>query len=113
MKGFSSDTLEFFHTYDWPGNIREMKNLLEAVMVSTHSPWVTFQDLPETFRSQVLDARMPSEGEKDRLLVVLLSTRWNKAAAARKLSWSRMTLYRKMERYQIIRDDINYETPRR
>ncbi|TVM03474.1 MAG: two-component system response regulator [Candidatus Brocadia sp. WS118] len=101
IKGFSGDTLEFFHTYDWPGNIREMKNLLEAVIISTHSQWILLHDLPETFRHRVIDARMHSEDEKDRLLAVLLSTNWNKAKAARKLNWSRMTLYRKMERYQI------------
>lgn len=102
IKGFSGDTLEFFHAYDWPGNIRELKNLLEAVMVSTHSPWIMFQDLPERFRNRVIDGRMFSQDEKDRLLAVLLSTKWNKAESARKLNWSRMTLYRKMERYQII-----------
>ncbi|OOP56695.1 MAG: hypothetical protein AYP45_07765 [Candidatus Brocadia carolinensis] len=110
VKGFSSDTLVFFHTYDWPGNVREMKNLLEAVMVSTHTQWITFQDLPERFRSWVIDARMHSQDEKDRLLAVLLSTRWNKAEAARKLHWSRMTLYRKIERYEIIRVKSNTVT---
>lgn len=110
VKGFSSDTLVFFHTYDWPGNVREMKNLLEAVMVSTHTQWITFQDLPERFRSWVIDARMHSQDEKDRLLAVLLSTRWNKAEVARKLSWSRMTLYRKMERHQISRVKSNMVT---
>lgn len=102
VKGFSADTLEFFHAYDWPGNIRELKNLLEAVIISTRTPWITFQDLPESFRSRIADARLLSPDEKDRLLAVLLTTNWNKTEAARKLNWSRMTLYRKMERYQII-----------
>jgi DNA-binding NtrC family response regulator len=102
IKGFSGDTLEFFHTYNWPGNIREMKNLLEAVIVTTHSKWISFQDLPESFRRQATDAGILPRDEKNRLLAVLLSTNWNKADAARKLNWSRMTLYRKIERYQII-----------
>ncbi|MDN3514398.1 MAG: sigma-54 dependent transcriptional regulator [Candidatus Brocadia sp.] len=101
IKGFSGDTLEFFHTYDWPGNIRELKNLLEAVIINTHSQWISFQDLPESFRKRVIDTRMSSQDEGDRLLAMLLTTKWNKTEAARKLNWSRMTLYRKLERYHI------------
>lgn len=107
VKGFSGDVLKFFHTYDWPGNIREMKNLLEAIMVNKDFGWISFQDLPEAFRNRVIDARMHSQEEKDRLIAVLLSTRWNKTEAARKLNWSRMTLYRKMEQYEIIQTKSN------
>ncbi|MFO0795341.1 MAG: sigma-54 dependent transcriptional regulator [Candidatus Brocadiaceae bacterium] len=107
VKGFSSDTLEFLYTYDWPGNIRELKNLLEAVMISAISQWILLQDLPEAFRNRVINARMHSQDEKDRLLAVLLSTRWNKTEAARKLNWSRMTIYRKMEQYEIIQTKSN------
>lgn len=101
VKGFAADALEFFHTYNWPGNIRELKNLLEAIMANKDSGWVSIQDLPASFRNRVIDGRMLSQDEKDRVLAVLLSTNWNKAEAARKLSWSRMTLYRKLERYHI------------
>lgn len=105
IKGFSAHALKFFHSYDWPGNIRELKNLLESIMVNTDSGWISFQDLPESFRSRIIDTKTSSADEKDRLLAILLSTNWNKAEAARKLNWSRMTLYRKIGRYQIIRND--------
>lgn len=108
IKGFSAHALKFFHSYDWPGNIRELKNLLESIMVNTDAGWISFQDLPESFRSRIIDTKISSEDEKDRLLAILLSTNWNKAEAARKLHWSRMTLYRKIERYQIIKNDIHH-----
>lgn len=104
IKGFSGDALKFLHAYDWPGNIRELKNLSEAVIINTHTQRISFQDLPESFRRQAIDARILPGNEKDRLLTILLSTNWNKAEAARKLNWSRMTLYRKIERHQISQE---------
>lgn len=101
IKGFSGDALEFLYAYDWPGNIRELKNLLEAIIINSNTQWISFQDLPESIRRQAIDARILSRDEKDRLLAILLSTDWNKTEAARQLNWSRMTLYRKIEKYQI------------
>jgi transcriptional regulator of acetoin/glycerol metabolism len=42
--------------------------------------------------------------ERARLLWALAATNWNKSRAAAKLHWSRMTIYRKMERYNILRE---------
>jgi transcriptional regulator of acetoin/glycerol metabolism len=44
---------------------------------------------------------MPKD-EKKQILNVLLETKWNKSSAAQKLNWSRMTLYRKMSKYNIV-----------
>jgi transcriptional regulator of acetoin/glycerol metabolism len=44
-----------------------------------------------------------SQEEQDRLVGALLATNWNKSKAASRLRWSRMTLYRKMARYNIQR----------
>jgi transposase len=68
---------------------------------------VSFMDLPELFRAQLGEARDLSVGEDDLLLSALLSTNWNKSKAALKLHWSRMTLYRKLEKYHITVPDMN------
>ncbi len=100
VEGFGEDALDALLRYDWPGNVRELKNLLEAIFVDLPPPRISFADLPEQYQRRFRDAAPLAE--RDRLLSALLSTKWNKSKAARKLHWSRMTLYRKMAKYQII-----------
>lgn len=104
VEGLGDDALGPLLLYDWPGNVRELKNLLEAVYVCFRSQWIGFTDLPGLFRSQLANAGQ-SQTERDLLLSALLSTRWNKSQAAQKLHWSRMTLYRKMAKYEIVREN--------
>jgi DNA-binding NtrC family response regulator len=87
--------------YDWPGNIRELKNLLEATFVNVPNGAVDLADLPESFRQRLQDAAASGASERSQLLAALLCTKWNKSKAAEKLHWSRMTLYRKMAKYHI------------
>ncbi|MBI2875431.1 MAG: sigma-54-dependent Fis family transcriptional regulator [Candidatus Tectomicrobia bacterium] len=101
VAGFTAETLEYLRCYDWPGNIRELKNLLEATFVSPLPRQISWSDLPEPFRQRLQKAEVLPQNERDRLLFVLHATDWNKSQAARKLCWSRVTLYRKMARYQI------------
>jgi transcriptional regulator with PAS, ATPase and Fis domain len=88
--------------YTWPGNVRELKNVIEAVFVSRPMSKITFIDLPEWFRTRSLRCASTPLYESDRLLAVLEEVNWNKSKAATKLSWSRMTLYRKMAKYHIL-----------
>jgi DNA-binding NtrC family response regulator len=104
VEGLGDDALGPLLLYDWPGNVRELKNLLEAVYVHFRLQWIGFTDLPRQFRRQLGNAGQP-QTERDLLLSVLLSTRWNKSQAAQKLHWSRMTLYRKMAKYEIVREN--------
>jgi DNA-binding NtrC family response regulator len=108
VEGFAEEALEELLSYDWPGNIRELKNLVEATFINLDadkpalSQRIFLQDLPEPFRSRLTDREADSQGERDRLLTALLSTRWNKSKAAQKLQWSRMTLYRKLAKYHLL-----------
>jgi len=87
--------------YDWPGNIRELKNVLEAAFVNASNETMSMVDLPDQLRSFVLPVAGSLPDERQQLLRALLETRWNKSKAAEQLRWSRMTLYRKMRKYQI------------
>src|SRR5260370_21683081 len=87
--------------YNWPGNIRELKNLLEATMVNAPREKISFADLPELFRRRLEKAACDTRNEREQLLAALLGTKWNKSKAAEKLHWSRMTLYRKMAKYRL------------
>ena len=59
--------------------------------------------LPPCVRKYLSAASRPAE--RDALLDALAATNWNKTKAAGRLQWSRMTLYRKMAAYHIVRTD--------
>jgi two-component system response regulator HydG/two-component system response regulator AtoC len=97
VEGATPDALAALLRYDWPGNIRELRNLIEFLFVDPRST-VAFNQLPERFRHLGEVAGRP---ERERLVAALCATSWNKSRAARELNWSRMTLYRKLEKYQL------------
>ncbi len=85
--------------YAWPGNVRELRNLIEAALaINPSARTICLGDLPHSYRTR-LGASMPDE--RERLLHVLTRTGGNKAAAAREMNWSRVTLYRRLRHYQI------------
>jgi DNA-binding NtrC family response regulator len=102
VEGTDPDVMEALLRYDWPGNVRELRNLLEAIFVNLTSCTITLRDLPEHFRQRLKETANSAQSEVDRLLVALVSANWNKSEAALKLNWSRMTLYRKMAKYNLM-----------
>jgi transcriptional regulator with PAS, ATPase and Fis domain len=96
----SHEALDRLLDYPWPGNIRELKNVIESVFVSRPASEITMADLPDWFCKRALAPASP-RSEADRLLIALRECNWNKSAAAEKLNWSRMTLYRKMAKYHL------------
>lgn len=100
VEGFTEEVMELLLGYYWPGNIRELKNLMEALFINLPSRRVSFANLPESFQLLQENLELP-QGEREKLLTALLATNWNKSKAAEKLKMSRMTLYRKIEKYEI------------
>jgi DNA-binding NtrC family response regulator len=103
VRRLSDEALDCFFAHDWPGNIRELKNLLEAIFVDLPSGDVSTAQLPPHFSRGWAEMKPAPPDERERLLSALSATNWNKSKAADKLQWSRMTLYRKMARYNISR----------
>lgn len=106
VQGFTDEVLQLLSWYSWPGNVRELKNMLNVILLNLISPHIGFFDLPEQFQHHPHLSRRLARTERDFILATLKDTSWNKSKAAQKLSWSRMTLYRKMAKYQIGKDDI-------
>jgi transcriptional regulator with PAS, ATPase and Fis domain len=102
VEGVAAETLASLLRYDWPGNVRELKNLLEAAFVNRPARHIALADLPRQFRARLSEAGGVAQDERSQLLNALLATNWNKSQAAQKLRWSRMTLYRKMTKYQVV-----------
>jgi DNA-binding NtrC family response regulator len=102
VQGLSEEAIILLMRYDWPGNVRELMNLLEATFINLPQKEITFADLPKLFQQKLKETESIPGNERKRILSALLETKWNKAEAARKLQWSRMTLYRKISRYNIV-----------
>jgi DNA-binding NtrC family response regulator len=100
VDGPTDEALSALLRHDWPGNVRELRNLVEAVLTTLRSRHISLADLPAPYRRWPGDA---PEAERDRLLAALLATRWNKSKTAERLHWSRMSVYRKIAKYQLVR----------
>jgi DNA-binding NtrC family response regulator len=101
VERFAGGALDALLGYPWPGNVRELKNVVEAVFLNLAHGETVVRDLPR----QILCAwrklnELPPD-ERESMVRALLATHWNVSAAARKLEWSRMTMYRKLAKYNI------------
>lgn len=98
---FTDEFLGVLLEYDWPGNVRELKNLIERLFLLELSTPVGVEHLPAHVRQFLATSNSFSKDERELLISALFSTKWNKTKAAEMLNWSRMTLYRKIAKYQI------------
>lgn len=95
------------HAHRWPGNIRELRNVLNYARAVCSSSCIELDDLPESMKSvpvpHVKLAGEPARNPDAQLLVQYLrAAHWNVTAVARQLGISRMTLYRRMSRHGIV-----------
>jgi DNA-binding NtrC family response regulator len=100
-RNVEGDLVHRLQQYDWPGNVRELRNALESILVFSSSRSIGAGDMPMNIRQRLKPCKEPSSDERSHILCALNSASWNRAEAAKKLSCSRMTLYRKMEKYGI------------
>jgi DNA-binding NtrC family response regulator len=98
---FQSNAISCLQGYDWPGNIRELRNVLESILVFSTSKTIGLSDLPLEVRHGARSSEPPSEAQREKILDALNATSWNRKKAAESLNCSRMTLYRKMTQYAI------------
>ncbi len=105
VQGLSDEALFSLMRYDWPGNVRELMNLLEATFINLPQKEIAFADLPKLFQKKLNETKSAATSERKKIFSALLETKWNKSQAARKLQWSRMTLYRKMMKYNIVEQE--------
>ncbi len=106
----SGDVQKIFMDYPWPGNIREMENALEHAVIVCHQNTITMEHLPQNLRNLYNDKIpvLPSEDEigPEALLRALEKTGWNKAKAARLLGVNVRTIYRKIDKFNIVTERL-------
>jgi len=109
----SDRAISMLRNYDWPGNIRELKNVVEALLVNLAPETTGEVDVPPTVMRQLALALSAPVSERERLLEALVSTNWNKSRAAEKMHCSRMTLYRKLQHYRLDQSTSLSDAPRK
>jgi DNA-binding NtrC family response regulator len=111
VEGLTDEAIECLTSYPWPGNIRELRNLVEAVFVGHPSTKISPKDFPSSFCERISNRNGSYDDERQRIMSALLATQWNMSKAAQKLQWSRMTLYRKMARHHVSRESQSEQLP--
>ena len=108
LEGFSNGAKKALLSYEWPGNIRELRNSIESAVVLSRSSVIEVEDLPPSVRladksSQLsLDVGITlAEAEKQLIISTLVMCGGNKTRAAEVLGIGRKTLHRKLQEYQI------------
>jgi DNA-binding NtrC family response regulator len=100
----AADAMQALLNYSWPGNIRELANVLERGQILAEDHLITLDDLPETMHgSPALPADVDPlnlrERERQTTVAALQQVKGNKVHAARLLGISRRALYRLIEKY--------------
>ncbi len=101
----SAEALAALRSHSWPGNTRELENVIERALVLGRDDLIGIDDLPEPLRARSAGRANPhaieslAEAERSHVLKALRAARGNKAAAARLLGLDRKTLYRKLAVY--------------
>ncbi|WP_109434415.1 sigma-54 dependent transcriptional regulator [Aquimarina sp. AU119] len=104
--GFADEVLEAFKKYNWPGNLRELKNMVKRSVLLSQSDMITLDVLPNDIAYASHNAKQTyglfkNQNEQELILDALEKANGNKAKAARMLSIDRKTLYNKLKQYDI------------
>ncbi|MFD0798990.1 sigma-54-dependent transcriptional regulator [Maribacter chungangensis] len=105
--GFSDEVWEIFNAYGWPGNIRELQNVVKRAVLLTQGDVILPLVLPKEIK-QASKAKADRNGtlskaefEKEQILTALKRTNYNKSKAAKLLQITRKTLYNRIIQYDL------------
>jgi PAS domain S-box-containing protein len=104
IQGVSDEVLNALMDHPFPGNIRELRNIIEYAFVFCNEGSIEVQHIPEYIRpigSGKRRDRPFSSGEREQIIEALKKACWNKKEAAEILKIDRTTLWRKMKKYNI------------
>ncbi|UCD46453.1 MAG: sigma-54-dependent Fis family transcriptional regulator [Deltaproteobacteria bacterium] len=110
VEGVAESAMRMLMDYSWPGNARELRNMIERAMVVTKGRMILDADLslPQTPGVPLSNNRGKSlsEMEKEHIRRVLLDNRWNIIRSAQVLGIDRVTLYNKIRKYELKKEPV-------
>ncbi|HHW38988.1 MAG TPA: sigma-54-dependent Fis family transcriptional regulator [Bacillales bacterium] len=104
----TQETMKCLQQYLWPGNIRELKNVIEQSLFNMEGDTLFPNDLPQELLEVIEN---PNESEKEKLIDAIIMESGSISKAANRLGISRATMYRKLKQYEIdtetFKENIN------
>ncbi|MGB8333577.1 MAG: sigma-54 dependent transcriptional regulator, partial [Desulfobacterales bacterium] len=111
LKGFTPKAMDLLMRYDWPGNIRELENVVERSVIMMRGDFITPDEFPGVMKSldpeyeqisaEILSGKSLKEMEKTMIMRTLQETDGNRTHAAEILGISRRTLQLKLKEYGV------------
>ncbi|HKG06504.1 MAG TPA: sigma-54 dependent transcriptional regulator [Pedobacter sp.] len=110
VSGITQPAMELLLQYEWPGNLRELRNTIKRMVLLTPNDHADTSSLPEEMILAINTSPKPGGSdlkainevnEKTLIIETLIKVKYNKSKAAKILNIDRKTLYSKMERYEI------------
>ena len=112
--GITEETMEYLEIYPWPGNIRELENVIERAVLLSKDKFIGKEDLPNsitqtsTWQQQPYNSMSLKEAlavpEKNIIRQVLEANYWNRQNTAKALQINRTTLFKKMKQYGLYEE---------
>jgi len=111
----SLKAMELLMAYSWPGNVREMENVLQQTLLLSPFEVILPENLPEQFQQQkerkeeavALNLSPLETAERDKILQMLKETSWNQSKTAQLLCIDRKTLRLKIRRYGLLDEKLS------
>jgi PAS domain S-box-containing protein len=110
--GISEEAMKILLNYDYPGNVRELENILEHSLIICQSDMIEIKHLPEYLHNKIsriaperlatdIDFNTEQKSDKKLILKTLEKYQWNRGKTAKALGINRSTLWRKIKMYQL------------
>jgi transcriptional regulator with PAS, ATPase and Fis domain len=107
--GITDEALEYLERYSWPGNIRELENVIERAVLLSKDKFIGVDDLPDSIKEEqkrregvykpMSLKEALAEPEKNLIRQALEAHHWNRQETAKALQINRTTLFKKMKQY--------------
>jgi transcriptional regulator with PAS, ATPase and Fis domain len=109
--GITDEAMEYLERYSWPGNIRELENVIERAALLSKSKFIGPEDLPNSIRQEQNQQQQTYKTtslkealagpEKNIIRQALEANHWNRQLTAKALQINRTTLFKKMKQYDL------------